>query len=446
MSASQLRESVRMRTSDWTLGRLLLAKGAGNFGLNLASLVAGFVIALLLSRTLGSSGYGAYAFAIALGTFLSIPVLLGLPTLVVREVASDRVRAQWGLIRGIIRWSNRVVLQLSVVVCGLAAIVFAATGWPSGSLRVPAFIGLAFVPLTGVASLRTAAMQGFAHVVLGRVPETLVMPFLTIAAVAGLDLALGDSFNASWAVSAALGALIVGVVVGIWLLRRSTPPEVRAARPEFAQRRWLVATLPIFVITGISTVNDQAGTLVLGAVSTPHEVGVFGVAYRIANLIPFLLLVAIPTLMPSIAELNASGETTRLQALMTRTARIVFYGSLPVAIVVLVAAGPLLELFGSDFSSGSTALRIMAAGQIVNVAVGVPGTILMMVHEAGRMTIGIGLGALANVGLTVALAPSLGATGAAVANCASVALTNVLLAAALWRSKRIWSPALALPH
>ena len=107
MSASQLRESVRMRTSEWTLGRLLLAKGAGNFGLNLASLVAGFVIALLLSRTLGSSGYGAYAFAIALGTFLSIPVLLGLPTLVVREVASDRVRAQWGLIRGIIRWSNQ---------------------------------------------------------------------------------------------------------------------------------------------------------------------------------------------------------------------------------------------------------------------------------------------------------------------------------------------------
>jgi O-antigen/teichoic acid export membrane protein len=446
MSASQMRENMRARTSDWTLGRLLLAKGAGNFALNLIALVAGFVIALLLSRTLGSSGYGAYAFSIALGTFLAVPVLLGLPTLVIREVASDRVRARWGLIRGVIRWSNQLVLLASVVVCGLAAATFAATGWPSGSLRVPAFIGLAFVPLTGVVSLRTAAMQGFGRVVQGRLPENLVTPILTIAGVVALDLVLGDRFSASWAVSAALVALVVGVILGIWLLRLSTPAEVRAARPELAPRRWLLAALPIFVISGISTVNDQAGTLVLGAVSTPREVGVFGVAYRVANLIPFLLLVAIPTLMPSIAELNATGETKRLQTLMTRTARIVFYGSLPVAIVVLVAAGPLLELFGADFSSGTTALRIMAVGQIVNVAVGVPGTILMMVHEAGRMTIGIGLGALANVGLTVALAPKFGATGAAVANCASVTLTNLFLAGALWRSKRIWSPAVALPH
>jgi O-antigen/teichoic acid export membrane protein len=58
----------------------------------------------------------------------------------------------------------------------------------------------------------------------------------------------------------------------------------------------------------------------------------------------------------------------------------------------------------------------------------------------------IGVAAVANVSLNLALDGRLGATGAAVAVATSVALANCLLSAMLWRTKRIWAPAVALPR
>jgi O-antigen/teichoic acid export membrane protein len=196
-------------------------------------------------------------------------------------------------------------------------------------------------------------------------------------------------------------------------------------------------------MSAISTLNDQASTVLLGALSDAEEVGVFSVASRIAFLIPFLLLAAIPTLMPSIAELHTRGDADGLQRLVIRAARLVLFGSLPIVLGVVVLAEPLLRIFGADFAAGATQLRILAIGQLVNVATGIPGTILIMVNAAGRVTRSVAVGATANVGLSIVLIPSFGATGAAVATATSVALTNVLLTAVLWRSKRIWSPALA---
>ena len=104
------------------------------------------------------------------------------------------------------------------------------------------------------------------------------------------------------------------------------------------------------------------------------------------------------------------------------------------------------QLFGASFSSGETALRILALGQIVNIATGFPGMILIMVGESGRVTRSVAIGAIVNLALSLVLIPRFGASGAAAATAASIAITNILLSAVLWRSKKVWSPALNLPR
>lgn len=429
-----------------SLGQVLLAKTAGNAGLNAATLGLNFVIAVLLSRFLGARGYGAVAFGVAWGTLLAVPAVLGLPPLVVREIAAYRVAESPGAIRGVLRRTNQTVLAASLLICGAAAGSFVVSGWPHQPLRTPAFIGLALVPLIGVVSLRQSAMQGFGRVVVGRVPEALITPLLAIVLIVLLRLVLGARLTAGWGVGASVAAAAVAAAVGALLLRRTTPAEVRTAQPVYATRRWALATVPLILMSGISTANDQVGAVLLGALGTAQEVGVFSVAVKAAALIPFLLLAAIPTLMPSVAELHERSEFDRLQRLMTNSAKLVFYASLPIVVGVMLFAHPVLELFGSSFSSGATAVRILALGQIVNIATGFPGMILIMVGESGRVTRSVAVGAAVNLVLSVALIPSFGASGAATAAAASIALTNVLLSGALWRSKRIWSPALAVPR
>jgi len=82
----------------------------------------------------------------------------------------------------------------------------------------------------------------------------------------------------------------------------------------------------------------------------------------------------------------------------------------------------------------------------VNIATGLPGTILIMIGDSARVTRSVAVGAVANVALSLALIPSYGASGAAVAGATSIALTNVLLSSVAWRSRRIWTPALGVPR
>ena len=428
-----------------SLGAALLAKTIGNAGLNAATIGLNFVIAFLLSRFLGSSGYGAVAFGIALSTILTVPALLGLPALIVREIAASRVGGTPELARGVIRRSNQAVIVASLIVCAGAVVCFAVTGWPHAPFRAPAVIGLGCVPLVAIISVRQSAMQGFGQTVLGRVPEAIVYPVLVIAFVVTLRVALSSAFSSPWAMAAIVVAQAVAVVLGAVLMRRATPSDVRAAPHRYETRRWAFVAVPLLLMSGVGALNDQVGAVLLGSLSDAKAVGVFSVATRAAALIPFLLLAAIPTLMPSVAELHARHESERLQRLMTNAAKLVFYASLPIVIGVVVLAEPLMKLFGSSFSSGATSLRILALGQIVNIATGFPGMILMMMGESKRVTWSVSIGAVVNLALSLALIPGLGATGAAAAAAASIALTNVLLSATLWRSKRFWSPALAVP-
>jgi len=100
-------------------GRLIRG-GLGSLALKLGSTALGFLLAILLARTLGPEGYGVYAFVFAIVSLLAIPTQLGLPQLVVRETAKAQAAEQWGLMRGLWRWSTLAVWLFSSGVLVLA--------------------------------------------------------------------------------------------------------------------------------------------------------------------------------------------------------------------------------------------------------------------------------------------------------------------------------------
>ena len=433
------RASVLRSVGPGTRARRLVAQTAGNAGLNGATLAFNFVIALLLSRLLGADGYGAFAYAMAWALLLTVPASLGLVPVVVREVATYRVRKDWARTRGLLRRSNQAALGVALAVSVTAGVIFVALGWPEDPFFDPTIVALATVPLLVLVLLRQAAMQGFGVVVLARVPERIVAPALMIGFVLALQAALAGGLSASWAVGAQVLAGAFAALIGVYLLRRTLPDEVRKTEPLYETRAWVAGGLPILAASAIQAANLQAGTILTGSIAGPEEAGVYNVAVRIASLLPFLLLAATPSLMPLIAELDEKGSSEALQRVLTRAARLVFLGSLPLAIGAIVFAEPLLELFGEEFGAGAAALRILCLGQLVNVATGFAWTILVMVGEAGHGTWAVAAGTTLNLALSAALIPTLGSDGAAIGAAVSMATTNVLMAILLWRRCRIHS-------
>lgn len=423
--------------------RGLAAEAAGTAGLNVATVALNFAITVVLSRLLGAGAYGAYAFGLAWAVVLSVPANLGLPPLVVRSIAAYEARSDWGLLRGLLRRSNQAVLGVSAAIAAGAAIVGIVLVHDDRLLR-PFLVGLLLVPLTALTSLRQAAMQGFRRVVIGRTPETVIAPLVFLASLGIVGLAARSSLTPSIALALNAAAALLALAAGAWLLHRTLPQGVRAARASYETREWVRRGMPLLLLSCVLAVNAQVGVIAVGALHGPAEAGVYSVASRAANLISFLLLATSYPLMPLVARLYAANDLARLQAVATQAVRVLVICSIPVALLLALFASPILSLFGTGFGGGATALRICSIGELVNVTTGFAGTILVMTGHEKRLAKGAAGGAVANVVLSFVLAPFWGASGAAVGLVAGMTFSNAYLALYCWRDVRIVAPLFSL--
>ena len=437
-------EAFGLETRPRSRGRKLVIQSVGTAGLNAAMLFFNVGVALLLSRLLGPSGYGAYAFATGWALLLAVPATLGLSQLVVREIATYRVREDWSRVKGLLRWANRAVLAAGLAISLTVATTFYALDWPGPTFFTATIIALTLVPLVPLVAIRQSAIQGFGAVILSRTPETLVAPVVMIGLVLGVEAARSGGISANSAVATQVASAAVAAGVGVFLLRLVRPAPVLEAAALETSRVWMMAALPILLSTVIQAVNLQAGTILTGSIAGSEQAGIYNIASRAAMLLTFLLTAVAPSLLPAIAELNERGETVALQRLITKAARLVFLGSVPVAVGVIIFAHPILGLFGADFSAGADALRILCLGQLVLVSTGLAGATLIMVGEAGLATWAIASGTALGLLLSVALIPALGAEGAAIGSAVSMAFTNILMAYLLWRRRGISSVAFYL--
>ena len=99
----------------------VLGPGAGLAAVRAVNIGAGVALSALLARGLGTEGYGQYLFALALAQILAMPVLAGLPTLVIRETALARGRGDGAALRGLRRWALACVAA-SAALLGLGAL------------------------------------------------------------------------------------------------------------------------------------------------------------------------------------------------------------------------------------------------------------------------------------------------------------------------------------
>ncbi len=145
-----------------------------------------FITGILLARLLGPADYGIYAYAMAWILLLGVLGVLGMDSLLVRNFAAYRTQSEWGLMRGLFRRANQLVLFASLVLSLFAAGVAWVIVPRADSQMLSALLSaLILLPLRGLTRLRRSAMQGLHRVVIGQMPEMLILPILFIILVGG---------------------------------------------------------------------------------------------------------------------------------------------------------------------------------------------------------------------------------------------------------------------
>lgn len=392
----------------------------GGFGLG-GLLTA--VSAILLTRHLGQARFGQYATIVALGTLVAQLTEGGLTSMATRDFAMASPAGKAKLI------GDRLGLQVVTTLLAVAiCVVFAiAAGYGTvrvwGTLAAALGLGLAALQVTVsvplIASLRLGATSAL------ELARQSILVGITVALVlAGVGLL------------PLLAAIIPSSVVALgatWRLARREVP----IRPAFNPRDWMALVRPAIVLSlssGVATIYVFTTQILTSLSATPVENGLYAASLRVFAVIASIPGLLVNSALPLLAR-AARDDGQRLEFALQGLFEVALIVGIGVGLMLVVGAQPIIAVIGGHKYTGAVApLRIEGAAVLGTCLIPVWNTGLLALHRHSEQLICNLLGLAVTAGLTLGLAPVIGASGAALATVGGEWTVAVGLLIALGRA------------
>jgi O-antigen/teichoic acid export membrane protein len=190
-----------------------------------------------------------------------------------------------------------------------------------------------------------------------------------------------------------------------------------------SSKELMLFSLPT-VLTGMfSVLIIWTDRLLLGFFRPAADVGIYQAVSQSSTLFAIILNGFNAMFIPMIASLYNKGETKRLNNLFKISTKWGLYLSLPIIVTIFFASKDIImTVFGAKYIEGSLSLIILSVGQLVNVATGAVGFMLIMTGRQNDWLVISCLAWIINLILNLILIPPLGILGSAIATSISVSL------------------------
>ncbi len=414
-----------------------LAKIAAGSGIAFAGYAVGlgfaFTSRLLIARIGTEAEYGMYSLAFVVLNICAILGTLGLDGGVSRSLAFARGQGDSEKVRKLIPISFQFGLLASI---SLGILIFFTSDFLAieifdtedlGSpLRIIAF-GLPFFTLMNVI---TSMFRGFDDVKPRVYFNDILRNALFVLFL--LPLFLFDlSFNGVFyglVISLGVSFILLLMYVAKRLPSRAKLVGVSPVSPVATEL--LLFSAPLLGVSMLHMLIGWTDTFMLGVIKSDTEVGLYNVAHPMAQFIfaplSAIILIYVPVVSRLYAQ-NAMSEIRRNFAILTKW---LCSATLPLFVILFLYPEAALSLFGSNYTTASDALRILSVGAIVSNFLGPNGATFIAMGEP-RFLMWVTLAtAVLNVGLNIALIPTMGIEGAAIASVAAVSSINLIR---VWR-------------
>jgi O-antigen/teichoic acid export membrane protein len=390
----------------------------------------------LLARHLGVARFGEYTTVISLVSVVAAVTDAGMSSLGTREFAVRHGADRAALMRDLL--GLRVALTLVGV--ALATLFALAAGYEPALLAGTVVAGLATVAL-----------------VLGHTLSIPLAAELRLGALSLLDLARQALTVVGIVVLVAIGAgvfplLAVTLVVYLLLLPISAA-LVRgriSMRMELRPRQWLSLlrlTVAFSLATAVGTIYIYTAQILTSLIASAHQSGLFATSFRM-----FIVLATVPGLLvngalPLLAR-AARDDRERLAYALQRIFEVSLILGVATAVGLLAGAQFIVHLLTGpkypQFAGAVPVLRIQGMAMIASFLIATWGFGLISIKRYGSLLV-VNAAALAvSCSLTIALAASHGARGAALATVSGEAVLAVGLLMALVRGQPRFRPELAI--
>ena len=329
-------------------------------GGRLATAASGLVGTIVATRYLGVEEFGQLLTAVTFVALFGVLTDAGVWTIAVREIAKRPQDEQ-----AILATVSLIGLGLSaatlVLVLGAMLLVYGGTDRDLVRLGI-VIIGAQMVvsgPL-GTSTAFLTARQLALPAALGGVLSAVGF-LVTVAVVADLGFA---AVAAAYPVGAALNA---AVLIASVMRTRSLRP--RWNRPLAVEL--LRSALPQGFVLAITVIYIRVDTIMLSVLATDRDVGLYGLSYKVLEVLLLLPIFATTTVFPELAR--AGAHTERLRMLVQGLFSAVVLAAVPMFCVFAGFAPEIVRIAGgADYDAAAGVLRLL----VLAVAFSFPATVL----------------------------------------------------------------------
>ena len=419
--------------------------GSQNLIAAVVAALLGILLSIVVARSFSTEDTGLYLVATSVVLLIATVARLGTAIGLVYWISRLRELGRVDDMHLVIRIALRPIVALSIVT---AVALIAVAPWASDLLLDGSSTGttmlqlLAFaLPAIVVFDALLGATRGLGTMkptaVLDRVGRPAAQLVLTvIAAVMGSVVAV----TAAWAIP----YLVLVLIVGWWMFRRvkapvasnnpvaETGPTAQELRRDFWSFTW-----PRAITSVVQQARQRFDIVLLSALSGPVEAALYGIATRflvVGQLTNSALALAA---QPHVASLSTADQRDSIAAVYRSTTTWIITLNGPLYVGVAIFSPLLLSLFGPDYVSAWPVTVTLCIAAFIGNGSGMVDVILSMTGRTGA-TLANSLGALiTQVALLLALVPSWGALGAAIAWGVSIVVINAMSVVQLARSDGI---------
>lgn len=429
---------MRKQQKLYQSGLKSIAKGGGLvLGGSFSRIVLTFLLNIIIMRYISQSEFGFFSICIVVVNIMALLSGLGF-----QRALPGYISCQIGMKEFSKAWSSTVAsfrITFFLSIC-FALLLFLQADFISQLLHKPRLtetikILALTLPLIALINLLVSHLRAVQEV-RGRIffQDTL-RPFACIMLVL-MVVFLGLSYT--WVLWAyALGFLITFIAL-LFYTKRRIPEFIPTDKYSPVSKEIVLFSLPLLGSGIIGQIVTWTDTLFLGYFETAQAVGLYNGALRAAHLIPVILASAGFIYLPVVSRLYSENDLENIGKIYATVTKWVFVITLPIFLYMFLYPEFLLGLFfGSKYSGAGTVLQILSLGFFVHIICGPNAMTSISFGKTKINLLCLSIASVVNVILNIILIPMYGITGAAIASCFSIVLSNLLFTGFIYYVSRI---------
>ena len=383
---------------------------------------AAFVLTAFVGNGAGAYGTGIFFQAIAIFTIVSQILRLGTSTGIVRFLAGQNAFERRGE-----AWRTVLIAVVPVaVVSAVAGVVLTVYSlpiatWLSAPGEEEALASLLrtmapFIVVAAVLGVLQMAVRMIRGVKTFTLLQSILLPASRLVAVAAVIWLVGtvSQYVMAWMIPLPVWlvvtcAVLAGPLLRDWRSRREASSRFR----DDARSFWAFSGARA-VGAGLETALEWSDVLIVAALASPTEAGIYAVATRTiqaGQVVDRSMRVAVS---PTISGLLAQGRLEEASTLHTRVTRAMILTTWPFYLLLATLGSAVLGIFGPEFREGAIVLSILAVAMMVQSAAGMLQSIMLQGGRSSWQMYNKSLALGVNIGLNLLLVPVIGMVGAAI--------------------------------